>query len=180
MWNSFAFDGFTPALDALRAMLQAGVRPGVVRLYDAAETSHKFAGLGLEPEACVLVLVYEGLRELAETSAVVGGRFCERAGGRDLGRGPAERWWQTRFDTSGMVLANSRPGGISAAQPLAGRLERPALKIGNDGRRIEALDPRTGGRRRLSFDRLFFVNDVFGGQRLDARSRQTNCNREAR
>jgi alkyldihydroxyacetonephosphate synthase len=119
VWNSFAFAGFVPALDALRAMLQAGVRPGVVRLYDAAETAHKFGGFELEPESCMLVLVCEGLRELAETSSVLGRGFCERAGGRDLGSGPAERWWQTRFDTSGMVLANSRPGGISDAIEVA-------------------------------------------------------------
>jgi len=43
-------------------------------------------------------------------------------GGRDLGSSLAERWWQKRFDTSGMVLANSRPGGISPLtdQQLAG------------------------------------------------------------
>ncbi len=119
VWESFAFGGFEPALAALRDMLQAGLRPAVVRLYDAAETAHKFHGLDLQPEACVLVLVYEGLRELAETSAALGRRYCERAGGRDLGSAPAERWWQTRFDTSGMVLANSRSGAISDAIEVA-------------------------------------------------------------
>lgn len=116
---SFAFGGFVPALDAVRAMVQAGLRPGVVRLYDAAETAHKFQGLGLAPAACVLVLVYEGLREAAETSAALGRRFCEQAGGHDLGAGPAERWWQTRFNTSGMVLANSQAGGLSDAIEVA-------------------------------------------------------------
>jgi alkyldihydroxyacetonephosphate synthase len=119
VWDSFAFASFVPALGALRAMLQAGVRPGVVRLYDAAETAHKFHGLGLKDDACVLVLVYEGLRELAETSSTLGRRFCTNAGGRDLGSGPAQQWWQTRFDTSSMVLANSRSGGISDAIEVA-------------------------------------------------------------
>jgi alkyldihydroxyacetonephosphate synthase len=119
VWDSFVFPAFEPALDGLRAMLQAGVRPAVVRLYDAAETAHKFAGLGLDVGAGLLVLVYEGVREVADAYAAAGSRFCQAAGGCGLGAGPAERWWQTRFDTSGMVLANSRSGGICDAIEVA-------------------------------------------------------------
>jgi alkyldihydroxyacetonephosphate synthase len=119
LWDSFAFEGFECALDALRCMLQTGLRPAAVRLYDPAETAHKFGGFDLPPESCVLVLVYEGLRELVEVSAALGRRDCERQAGRYLGSTPAEHWWQTRFDTSGMVLANSRPGGISDAIEVA-------------------------------------------------------------
>jgi alkyldihydroxyacetonephosphate synthase len=119
VWHSFAFSGFEAGLTALRKMLQAGLRPAVVRLYDEAETAHKFHEMGLPPGACLLILVYEGLWELAETSAAVGRRYCEAAGGRDLGSGPAERWWQTRFDTSGLVLANSRAGGLADAIEVA-------------------------------------------------------------
>jgi alkyldihydroxyacetonephosphate synthase len=117
--ESYAFGAFDHALDALRQMLQAGLRPAVVRLYDPAETRHKFQGLDLPPEACVLVLIYEGLRELAEVSAALGRRYCQSRDGHYLGSGPAERWWQTRFDTSSMVLANSRLGGICDAIEVA-------------------------------------------------------------
>jgi alkyldihydroxyacetonephosphate synthase len=117
VWDSFAFADFQHGLEALREMRQAGVRPGVTRLYDAAETEHKFAGLGAGE--CVLVLVYEGLREITEAMTAAGRRYCLAAGGRALGDGPAQHWWRTRFDTSGMVLTNSRTGGVADAIEVA-------------------------------------------------------------
>jgi alkyldihydroxyacetonephosphate synthase len=118
-WSSFAFSSFQSGLDAIRAIAQSGARPGVVRLYDAGETAHKFAGLSLSPETSLLVLVNEGVSELAQANEAVGRRCCLEHRGVDLDAEPAHRWWNTRFDTSGMVRANSGLGSIADAIEVA-------------------------------------------------------------
>jgi alkyldihydroxyacetonephosphate synthase len=119
VWSSYAFPTFRAGLDGVRETIQRGARPGVVRLYDAGETTQKFPALDLPGGTCLLVLVYEGARELVEAQVALGDRACRAAGGVDLGGEPAERWWQTRYDTSGLVLANSRAGGVADAIEVA-------------------------------------------------------------
>jgi alkyldihydroxyacetonephosphate synthase len=117
---SYAFPGFTVGLDAVRAFVQVGARPGVVRLYDAGETAHKFPELGRADGASLLILVYEGAPELVAAHEAIAHRFCLAAGGSALGSGPADQWWRTRFDTRGLVLANARDGGVADAIEVAG------------------------------------------------------------
>jgi alkyldihydroxyacetonephosphate synthase len=119
VWASYAFPSFHAGLDAVRVFIQAGARPGVVRLYDAGETSHRFSTLGHPPETSLLVLVYEGARALVAANGEVAHRACLAAGGTDLGPEPAQLWWRTRFDTSGLIRANSSEGGYADAIEVA-------------------------------------------------------------
>jgi alkyldihydroxyacetonephosphate synthase len=119
VWASYVFPDFRAGLDGVRGTIRQGVRPGVVRLYDAGETAHKFPALDLPAGACLLVLVYEGADQLVEAQVALGDGACRATGGRDLGPEPARQWWQGRFDTSGLVLANSRPGGVADAIEVA-------------------------------------------------------------
>lgn len=141
VWDSYSFPGFGQAIGGIRAMLQAGLRPAVVRLYDAAETAHKFASLDLPSGTCLLVLIFEGLRDLAETQSRLGRSSCQAWDGRELGSGPAGQWWETRFDTAGMVLANARAGGVSDAievSALWADLERVYESMRQAARRLGA------------------------------------------
>jgi alkyldihydroxyacetonephosphate synthase len=119
VWVSYAFPDFQAGLDGVRDVIRQGVRPGVVRLYDAGETAHKFPALDLPAGKCLLVLVYEGAEQLVEAQVALGDGACRATGGRDLGPEPARQWWQGRFDTSGLVLANSRDGGVADAIEVA-------------------------------------------------------------
>jgi alkyldihydroxyacetonephosphate synthase len=49
----------------------------------------------------------------------IAARACLAAGGIDLGPEPARLWWRTRFDTSGLVRANSQDGGFADAIEVA-------------------------------------------------------------
>jgi alkyldihydroxyacetonephosphate synthase len=118
-WSSFAFSSFQAGLDAIRAIAQSGARPGVVRLYDAGETAYKFPDLSLSPGTSLLVLVYEGVDELVKANSEIGQRYCLENNGVDMGAEPALHWWKTRFNTSGMVRANSSPGLIADAIEVA-------------------------------------------------------------
>jgi len=117
---SYRFPSFIAGLDGIRAFIQAGARPGVVRLYDAGETAHKFPDFDLADGTCVLVLIYDGAPELVTACEAIAHRSCLAAGGSAMGNELADHWWRTRFDTRGLVLMNSREGGVADAIEVAG------------------------------------------------------------
>jgi alkyldihydroxyacetonephosphate synthase len=76
-----------------RAVNAALARPDLV---------NKLAGrlLPYAQGGCLLVVGFEGERALTEAEANAAAIELERAGGKDLGPGPGERWLQHRYDVS--------------------------------------------------------------------------------
>ena len=97
----FGFPGLAAGLDCMRRVMQAGVRPLVMRLYDAEDSA--FNGFDLSDGGCLLVIATAGLPEVAQAEASAVKRFA--AGAADLGEGPWERWQRHRFDLSAERLA---------------------------------------------------------------------------
>ncbi len=89
--GAWLFPGFAEGLGAMRALIQGGVLPDIVRLSDEAETAMLTGAPG-----ALLVAGVEGTQDdvtsRAERVASLG-----RAG-RSLGRAPADRWFETRYD----------------------------------------------------------------------------------
>ena len=82
-------------LDCCREVLQRGLQPLVVRLYDPEDSL-----LQGETDGCLLVTAAAGPRALAEAEAAVLASVVEAAGGEALGVQPWERWLKHRFDLS--------------------------------------------------------------------------------
>jgi alkyldihydroxyacetonephosphate synthase len=140
--HAFSFTHLADGLEAIRTLLQRGVRPAVVRLYDPLDTFLVGSGkarktsprplLALRgaleerfPSAtprllraaltcpaalnqlsdrflhrALLILGFEGPRELVEAELALGRESCARLGGRDLGPGPGDRWFENRYKVS--------------------------------------------------------------------------------
>lgn len=149
--SGWQFERVPAGLEAIRRVLQRGLRPSVVRLYNEldsflhksekdqtvepehhghAATAGRVAAapslaerlkkqaiaLGLRQanrlneiseqvlsrvgRGCLLIIGFEGPAALVEAEAAVAGAELERAGGRDLGAGPGERWLSHRYDVS--------------------------------------------------------------------------------
>lgn len=117
-WRAFFFPEFEEAVDALRRMIQSGLRPAVARLADPYESFFALAtqAAGLTPAGLIkslalknlrararkggslLLLGFEGSPEVVERDwRAVRGLF-KRAGAQDLGTGPADDWRRSRFD----------------------------------------------------------------------------------
>ena len=94
--RGFAFGAMRAGLEAMRAIMQSGVRPLVMRLYDADDTA--FNGYDLPHGACLLVVATAGVSAVAEAEAAAVRRFAGSA--TDLGEDPWERWRRHRFDLS--------------------------------------------------------------------------------
>jgi alkyldihydroxyacetonephosphate synthase len=161
LYRGWSFARVPAGLEAIRRLLQRGLRPSVVRLYDeldsflhrnerdnaaaehkaelkddaegtslaewlamltpkgkgaVADWKRRAVALGLaRPDVlnkltsrllpyaqagCLLIVGFEGESSLTEAEARVAAAELERAGGRDLGEGPGERWLRHRYSVS--------------------------------------------------------------------------------
>jgi alkyldihydroxyacetonephosphate synthase len=94
--RGFGFPDLTSGLEAMRAIMQSGIRPLVARLYDPEDTA--FNGHDLPAGACLLVVATAGLSGVAEAEAAAVKSIAGAAG--DLGEDPWMRWQKHRFDLS--------------------------------------------------------------------------------
>ncbi len=102
-YEAWSFPDFATGADALRAVIQTGTGPTVLRLSDEVETGINLATTGSIGEqsitgGCLAITVFEGTADHAqsrhdETRAVLLAR-----GGTSLGTGPAKAWEHGRFD----------------------------------------------------------------------------------
>lgn len=94
--GGFAFPDLRAGLECMRRVMQSGLRPLVMRLYDVEDTA--FNGFDLNAGECMLVIATAGrprvaAAEMEEVRALA-------SGARALGGEPWERWKRHRFDLS--------------------------------------------------------------------------------
>ena len=117
--RGYEFASLNDGLTAMRAVMQAGIRPLVMRLYDNEDAG--FNGYEVGAAGCVLVVATAGEEEVARAESAVVKRFA--AAGRELGEDPWRRWQERRFHLSADWLngllqpANSYFDAIELAAP---------------------------------------------------------------
>ena len=94
--RGYAFTDLTAGLETMRSVMQSGIRPLVMRLYDPEDTV--FNGYDLPAGGCVLVVATAGLAEVAKAETIAVKRFA--GGAADLGEEPWLRWKEHRFSLS--------------------------------------------------------------------------------
>jgi alkyldihydroxyacetonephosphate synthase len=94
--RGFAFADLAAGLEAMRAIMQSGIRPLVMRLYDPDDTT--FNSYDLPAGGCLLVVATAGLAGVANAEANAVKGFAGAAS--DLGEEPWERWKTHRFSLS--------------------------------------------------------------------------------
>ncbi|HVH63302.1 MAG TPA: FAD-binding oxidoreductase, partial [Candidatus Dormibacteraeota bacterium] len=92
----FAFPGLSAGLECMRGVMQSGIRPLVMRLYDADDAA--FNGYDLNQDECLLVIATAGPHSVAAAEAEVVKGMAHPA--RALGEDPWVRWQRHRFDLS--------------------------------------------------------------------------------
>lgn len=122
--EGYAFPGTVQGLQALRAMLQQGLSPAVVRLYDEAESEHFANALGLHEGQALLILGHEGHATLAQMELDLCRPVAESHGGVYLGTKPGDVWLATRFSTERMLRANRKPGHVCDSIEVAAPWDR--------------------------------------------------------
>jgi alkyldihydroxyacetonephosphate synthase len=107
--KSRVFQGFeakdvATALHYARSLVQGGLRPAAIRIYDPLETNlalnrAALTAAGFESGAAVIV-VYEGPEKLTEVEASTGLELAKERSLRFLGESLGRHWWDHRYDVS--------------------------------------------------------------------------------
>jgi len=94
--RGYGFHDLAGGLEAMRAIMQSGMRPLVARLYDPDDTA--FNGYDLPSGGCLLVVATAGLTAVAQAEADAVKSIAAAA--QDVGEDPWLRWQRHRFDLS--------------------------------------------------------------------------------
>lgn len=114
---AFEFPNLTAGIRAMREVMQAGLRPFLVRLYDEDEAWHAMKRPGYRQ--VVLFLGTEGERGVAEAEFSACANACAQLGAKDIGPAPVEAWMNRRFDFSAVENVIKRPGGYAETIEVA-------------------------------------------------------------
>jgi alkyldihydroxyacetonephosphate synthase len=101
-YEAWSFPDFTTGADALRAVVQTGTGPTVVRLSDEAETGVNLAttesiGEQKVTGGCLAITVFEGTAAHVESRHAETRALLQARGGTSLGEAPARAWEHGRF-----------------------------------------------------------------------------------
>jgi alkyldihydroxyacetonephosphate synthase len=106
--RGYDFADLGQGLEAMREIMQRGIRPLVLRLYDAEDTAFQAS----DADGCLLVVGTAGEPEVAAAAMAVVEARCAATGGRDLDEGPFRRWRDRRFHLSReRLLETLEPAG---------------------------------------------------------------------
>jgi len=102
-YEAWSFPDFATGADALRAVVQTGTGPTVVRLSDEAETGVNLAtteNIGEQQitGGCLAITAFEGTEAHVESRHTETRALLEASGGTSLGEGPALAWEHGRFN----------------------------------------------------------------------------------
>lgn len=117
VFEAFLLPSIDAGLAALRSVFQRGLRPSLVRLYDAVETRHAIPGKDLA--GCALFLGTDGPEGVAraEHAAVI--EDVVSRGGVSLGAEPVTAWLARRYDFSSVENLLAEPGGYAETIEVA-------------------------------------------------------------
>jgi len=101
-YEAWSFPDFSAGADALRAVVQTGTGPTVLRLSDEAETGVNLAtteNIGEQQitGGCLTITVFEGTEAHVESRHAETRALLESRGGTSLGEEPARAWEHGRF-----------------------------------------------------------------------------------
>ncbi len=99
--RGFLFKDIPDGLAAIREVMQAGLAPAVMRLYDEFDTKMNAKKMAFDGEGCLLIIGFEGPDSaLTRKKSEVGFRLCTENRGKDLGEGPGLAWFKNRYHIS--------------------------------------------------------------------------------
>lgn len=107
-WSqAYAFESVRKGLESIQQFMQAGWKPAVVRLHDEFEASQKYTKYLNKGEA-ILLLISEGPEGYAQVEGHALNKIVQANGGRPLGVGPVEAWFEHRNEVGALEKLTSR------------------------------------------------------------------------
>jgi alkyldihydroxyacetonephosphate synthase len=119
--ETISFPSVESGLRAMRRLMQSGLRPFLIRFYDAEESLFvaRWSGVMPPPGAHVFILGCEGLADMAGAEYGASLKILRSEGGQVLGPEIAWGWMDHRFDFSGVENRLAQPGGVAETIEIA-------------------------------------------------------------
>lgn len=112
---AYRLDSVADGLEVMRDQASLGLRPLLLRLYDADEAAHAVPGATTP----VMFVGTRGPELLADAELSVLDDLLDARSGRSLGPAPVEAWMDRRFDFSTVENLLAEPGGYAETVEVA-------------------------------------------------------------
>jgi alkyldihydroxyacetonephosphate synthase len=119
--ETLSFPSLESGLIGMRRLMQSGLRPFLIRLYDSDESLFVARWSSVTPphQANLFLLGCEGLNEMAQTEYQLAKQILQSEGGEILGMEIAQGWMDHRFDFSSVEKRLVQPGGVAETIEIA-------------------------------------------------------------
>jgi alkyldihydroxyacetonephosphate synthase len=115
--EALALTSVEAGLTGVREVMQAGLRPALLRLYDSDEA--RYLAVHQPPPVAVVLVGFAGMPTVAEAERQATADILARAGARSLGPEAAEAWLASRYDFSRIERLLDEPGGYAETIEVA-------------------------------------------------------------
>lgn len=120
--EAVAFESVEAGVAVMREVMQAGLRPFLVRFYDRDEARHAMQDAAFDQ--CVMFLGFEGIEGIARAEYRAAMAMCAERDGVQMGAGPVEAWMDRRYDFSTVEKLLAEPGGLAETVEVANFWDR--------------------------------------------------------
>ncbi|MCP3371814.1 FAD-binding oxidoreductase [Bradyrhizobium cajani] len=110
-FQTLTFDALDGGIAAMRDIMQSGLRPFLLRLYDVEEARHAMVDHSFARPA--MFLGTDGSRAMSELEMNECLDICLRHGGARIGERGVLAWMERRFDFSTIERILNTPGGVA-------------------------------------------------------------------
>ncbi len=110
-FETITFPDLPGGLKAMRTLMQARLRPSLLRFYDVAEARHAMKESSFASP--VMFLGCEGASKVVDAELGAALDVCRGEGGQPIGPAGATAWMARRFDFSAIERVLERPGGVA-------------------------------------------------------------------
>jgi len=95
---SFQFGSVQAGLETARTIMTRRIVPAAMRLYDDADSAKLTSMLNLETTGVLLIIVLDGFESSMALEEERIRAVCDRGDSVDLGAGPAQTWWDGKYE----------------------------------------------------------------------------------
>jgi alkyldihydroxyacetonephosphate synthase len=117
--DTLTYPSVEAGLKAMRLLARSGLKPFVVRFYDADESRYLRPNASPGENDNLMLVGFEGLDSVARAEYQAGMQLLREQGGTRLGPETAQRWMERRFDFSTIENRLSLPGGVAETIEVA-------------------------------------------------------------
>ncbi|ALX47569.1 FAD-binding oxidoreductase [Lentibacillus amyloliquefaciens] len=97
VFRAFKFPTIHDGIEAGRQIMTSRLKPAVIRLYDPGSTEKSLNTTGVKLEGNYMVMMFDGIKEIADIEVEKAAEICVSKNGEDLGEELGQHWWDTRY-----------------------------------------------------------------------------------